>query len=67
MCLNGNNYKKKIPCNKYFFIFQIDRATIDFEKCAVKCVDKHMGLIPSMLKTMKSVLASGKPPPMRSE
>ncbi|XP_063544492.1 protein FAM136A [Cydia strobilella] len=45
----------------------IDKCTIDFEKCAVKCVDKHMGIIPSMLKTMKSVLASGKPPPTRSE
>ncbi|XP_068622072.1 protein FAM136A isoform X1 [Battus philenor] len=45
----------------------IDKCTIDFEKCAVKCVDKHMSLIPSMMKTMKSVLASGKPPPVNRE
>ncbi|XP_022817070.1 protein FAM136A [Spodoptera litura] len=44
----------------------IDKCTIEFEKCAVKCVDKHIAIIPSMLKTMKAVLASGKPPPPKA-
>ncbi|XP_026316260.1 protein FAM136A-like [Hyposmocoma kahamanoa] len=43
----------------------IDKATIQFENCAIKCVDKHIALIPSLMKTMKSVLASGKPPPVK--
>ncbi|KAF9805607.1 hypothetical protein SFRURICE_020992 [Spodoptera frugiperda] len=45
---------------------QVDKCTIEFEKCAIKCVDKHIAIIPSMMKTMKSVLASGKPPPPRT-
>nr|XP_026488738.1 protein FAM136A-like [Vanessa tameamea] len=45
----------------------IDKCTIEFEKCAVKCVDKHIGLIPGMMKSMKKVLASGKPPPVSNE
>ncbi|KPJ10933.1 Protein FAM136A [Papilio machaon] len=44
----------------------VDKCTINFEKCAVRCVDKHMDLLPSMMKTMKSVLASGKPPPAQN-
>lgn len=30
-----------------------------FDRCAIKCVDKHVGLIPTMMKTMKAVLAKG--------
>ncbi|GLV39751.1 uncharacterized protein CBL_08183 [Carabus blaptoides fortunei] len=32
-----------------------------FEKCAVKCVDKHIELLPTVLKAMKTVLAKGAP------
>lgn len=28
-----------------------------FENCAISCVDKHVELIPSMMKAMKTVLA----------
>ncbi|GBP88470.1 Protein FAM136A [Eumeta japonica] len=45
----------------------VDKCMLDFEKCAIKCVDKHVGLIPSMMKTMKSVLASGKIPSARTD
>lgn len=38
---------------------EIAKFTAQFERCAVKCVDKHVGLIPSMLKTIKSVLSKG--------
>ncbi|CAH1642907.1 unnamed protein product [Spodoptera littoralis] len=50
----------------YLRKMQIDKCTIEFEKCAVKCVDKHIAIIPSMMKTMKAVLASGKPPPPKA-
>lgn len=30
-----------------------------FEKCAVVCVDKHVELLPTVLKAMKTVLAKG--------
>lgn len=32
-----------------------------FENCAVKCVDSHIQLLPSVLKAMKTVLAKGGP------
>lgn len=36
---------------------QISKYTAQFERCAIKCVDKHIDLIPQMFKTMKSVLS----------
>uniref|UniRef100_A0A0K8TK07 Protein FAM136A n=1 Tax=Lygus hesperus TaxID=30085 RepID=A0A0K8TK07_LYGHE len=30
----------------------------DFESCASKCVDKHVALLPTMMKRMKELLAS---------
>lgn len=59
--------QKQLFTNKNNFGPQIDKCTIEFEKCAVKCVDKHIGLIPGMMKSMKKVLASGKPPPVSNE
>lgn len=38
---------------------QIAKYTDQFERCAIQCVDKHVGLIPSLMKTMKTVLAKG--------
>uniref|UniRef100_A0A0K8TPY8 Protein FAM136A n=1 Tax=Tabanus bromius TaxID=304241 RepID=A0A0K8TPY8_TABBR len=38
---------------------EIAKYTDEFERCAIKCVDKHISLIPNMLKTIKSVLAKG--------
>lgn len=37
----------------------INKYTDQFEKCAVKCVDKHVNLIPQMLKSIKQVLSKG--------
>uniref|UniRef100_U5EWL8 Hipothetical protein n=1 Tax=Corethrella appendiculata TaxID=1370023 RepID=U5EWL8_9DIPT len=38
---------------------QISKYTGIFERCAVQCVDKHVDLLPSMFKTIKSVLSKG--------
>lgn len=38
---------------------EIDKYTGQFERCAVKCIDKHVDLIPNLLKTIKSVLSKG--------
>lgn len=40
---------------------QISKYTAKFERCAVKCVDKHVDYLPNMFKTMKSVLSKGAP------
>lgn len=39
---------------------EIAKYTNQFERCAIKCVDKHIDLIPQMFKTMKSVLNNPK-------
>lgn len=38
---------------------EVAKYTDQFERCAIQCVDKHVGLIPTMMKTIKSVLAKG--------
>jgi Eukaryotic protein of unknown function (DUF842) len=38
---------------------QVAKYTADFERCAIKCVDGSMDTLPSLFKTMKSVLAKG--------
>lgn len=38
---------------------EINKFTNQFERCAIKCVDKHVDLIPTLFKTMKSVLSKG--------
>lgn len=38
---------------------QMRMYTKEFEGCAVKCVDKHLALMPSMLKKMNDELAKG--------
>jgi Eukaryotic protein of unknown function (DUF842) len=38
---------------------EINKFTAQFERCAVKCVDKHIDLLPSMLKSIKIVLKQG--------
>ncbi|KAF2896379.1 hypothetical protein ILUMI_09794 [Ignelater luminosus] len=35
----------------------VDKYSLMFENCAISCVDKHVELIPSMMKAMKTVLA----------
>ncbi|XP_022909820.1 protein FAM136A-like [Onthophagus taurus] len=36
---------------------EISKYTLMFENCAVKCVDKHLELIPSVMKAIKNVLS----------
>ena len=38
---------------------QIAKYTGEFDRCAIKCVDTTVDIIPSLFKTMKSVLAKG--------
>lgn len=38
---------------------EITKYTNQFERCAIKCVDKHVDLIPNLFKSMKSVLTKG--------
>lgn len=38
---------------------EIDKYTGQFERCAVKCIDKHVDLIPNLLKSIKTVLGRG--------
>ena len=40
---------------------QIAKYTGEFERCAIKCVDSSLGTLPSLFKTIKSVLAKGAP------
>ncbi|KRT81364.1 hypothetical protein AMK59_6220, partial [Oryctes borbonicus] len=35
---------------------EINKYTLMFENCAIKCVDKHLELIPTVMKAMKTVL-----------
>lgn len=37
----------------------VAKYTDQFERCAIQCVDKHVGLLPTMMKTIKTVLAKG--------
>lgn len=37
----------------------IAKYTTQFERCAIKCVDKQVDLVPQLLKTMKAVLNKG--------
>ncbi|KAJ6641340.1 Protein FAM136A [Pseudolycoriella hygida] len=38
---------------------EVAKYTNQFERCAIKCVDKHVDLIPNLFKTMKTVLNKG--------
>lgn len=38
---------------------EIAKYTNQFERCAIKCVDKHVDLIPNLFKSIKSVLKNG--------
>ncbi|XP_018328812.1 protein FAM136A [Agrilus planipennis] len=38
---------------------EIEKFTNMFEKCAVKCVDKHLNIIPQTTKAIKTVLTKG--------
>lgn len=39
---------------------EIAKYTSQFERCAIKCVDKQIDLIPQLFKTMKTVLSNPK-------
>lgn len=45
----------------------ITKYTDDFENCAKICVDKHVGLLPHLLKSIKKVLEKGKIPDFNTE
>ncbi|XP_052860654.1 protein FAM136A isoform X2 [Anopheles cruzii] len=34
----------------------IAKYTAEFERCAIKCVDKHVGILPNMFESMRKVL-----------
>ncbi|XP_011190659.1 protein FAM136A-like [Zeugodacus cucurbitae] len=53
----NDDVKVKMPANPSES--DIAKYTDQFERCAIQCVDKHVGLIPTMMKTIKSVLAKG--------
>ncbi|KAK4885722.1 hypothetical protein RN001_001993 [Aquatica leii] len=36
---------------------EVNKYSLMFENCAIKCVDNHITLIPSIMKSMKAVLA----------
>lgn len=38
---------------------EITKYTNEFEKCAKVCVDKHIGLIPTLLNQLKQAIAQG--------
>jgi len=38
---------------------EVSKYTNQFERCAIKCVDKHVDLIPNLFKSMKAVLKKG--------
>uniref|UniRef100_A0A336L1V4 CSON003048 protein n=1 Tax=Culicoides sonorensis TaxID=179676 RepID=A0A336L1V4_CULSO len=40
----------------------IQKYTNEFEKCAKTCVDKHIGLLPNLVKTIKAALSKGNIP-----
>ncbi|XP_053951273.1 protein FAM136A-like [Anastrepha ludens] len=38
---------------------ELSKYQRQFENCTVSCVDRHIGLIPTMMKTIKAVLEKG--------
>ncbi|XP_017467210.1 PREDICTED: protein FAM136A-like [Rhagoletis zephyria] len=38
---------------------ELAKNQYQFENCTVACVDRHIGLIPTMMKTIKAVLEKG--------
>jgi hypothetical protein len=50
----NDTIKDKIPQNPSES--EIAKYTSEFERCAVKCVDSTIDLLPALFKTMKSVL-----------
>lgn len=36
---------------------EVKKYNLEFENCAIKCVDKHVEVLPSMMKRMKDVLS----------
>ncbi|CAG9811001.1 unnamed protein product [Chironomus riparius] len=55
----NDQIKDKMPANPNED--QIAKYTGEFERCAIKCVDSSLGTLPSLFKTIKSVLAKGAP------
>lgn len=59
MCLKQCNDDVKVQMPPSPSEEDIARYTSQFERCAIKCVDKQVNLVPQLLKTMKSVLSKG--------
>lgn len=53
----NDSIKDKMPLNPNET--EIAKYTGQFERCAVKCVDSHLELLPNLFKTIKSVLKRG--------
>lgn len=45
----------------------ISKYTNEFEKCAKTCVDKHIGLLPNIVKQIKAALGKGKIPDVSAD
>lgn len=41
---------------------EITKYTIEFQSCATGCVDRHISLIPNLIKKMKQTLSQGNLP-----
>lgn len=53
----NDSIKDKMPANPSEE--QVAKYTAEFERCAVKCVDNSMESLPSLFKTIKTVLSKG--------
>ncbi|CRL07567.1 CLUMA_CG020532, isoform A [Clunio marinus] len=53
----NDNIKDRMPTNPSET--EVAKFTTEFERCAIKCVDGTVETLPSLFKTMKSVLGKG--------
>ncbi|KAM7345754.1 protein FAM136A-like [Cochliomyia hominivorax] len=53
----NDNVRSNIPLNTHES--DISKYRYQVERCTVKCVDKYIGLIPNMMRTIQTVLENG--------
>ncbi|XP_037946646.1 protein FAM136A-like [Teleopsis dalmanni] len=58
-CVAECNVSNHGNAAKFMDEAELEKFRARFEKCATKCVDKQLSLIPTMLKTMETVLSNG--------
>ncbi|XP_078034976.1 protein FAM136A [Augochlora pura] len=59
-CVMDCNDKIKDQMGPHPTQSDVDRYSDEFDKCATKCVDSYLDMLPTLEKTMKKVLASKK-------